>query len=975
MFASKQNTISTCIGKIVSQIEIIFVIDTTGSMGSYIEAMKKSISIMLLMLQVMTLNCLKVSIFSYKDYCDSPMPVWSCIHGTFDELTNFVSSLTASGGGDTPEATKTAMWQVINLLRFTGNGPSTLVVWMTDAPPHCLFSREINYEKEKRAHLNSTNDFDLCEIYRAFEMTGAMMVTVIPDNIATRDRKVVNIMSGFGNIITPKNNVTNIVDIIMSYILALMGENTDKISLIHKHDCGNYKDENDTSFSTFIHDLHPAIQIQLNKCDTWTSLNDILIHLKTDTSFREVCTNIISNVVSIDPMMISTHPIFGKIWRTLCCFREDENVIQLKILISQVANKNTSFREFLDKSYDQKQEIKDILNKYISTEYYILDDITHDLKLTNQEARSILTAPTPQALSVYTKLLARIQKVNGTMQINAEGIPLGIPCNVPVNILFTHLPHLVLPGFKVTTWGSTLIAVIAILSNNPLLSSLAKEYLGSVKGKWLHIDNIKTYPELMNPDVIRLVLRIKEFLTMEEIDFFMMFNNANIVKNSRNAHITLKIPNILTIANEVNEDLMKCNNCLQSRSFTLMGKHDPKTNEVTCGLCLCPEDINYGKSFPGPTDSKVHMTTCKKCIRRYQIVDFKSLNCGPVCHDCRSGNLDNCNTLVCSKCCAKYVSYIPLSEGNVFTCRQCKDCPDSSTVERTATLAELVRQNPDLSVIFNIPSDGISMLFDTHNQKSLFDIATDQQQLLLIKTKEPQPFTGELTFGKQTVVNSVDVVKNIVEILHSTIQRSECALCYEKVPYENLHLSCGNSSSCNYQICNSCATSWYNVNSPGNIYAHSAATCAFCRNVPLDTVMKRFNKPQARLAGRKTFNPLASKIYGWCRCCFKVKDYADRECAVDVPNLNGTFCCNECRSVLELKRSDSNQITHMKQCPSCKIDTIHVGGCWHMTCPCNTHWCWKCNESFAEDNIYSHMWTEHNSIGLCAIERIDDEYD
>ena len=31
------------------------------------------------------------------------------------------------------------------------------------------------------------------------------------------------------------------------------------------------------------------------------------------------------------------------------------------------------------------------------------------------------------------------------------------------------------------------------------------------------------------------------------------------------------------------------------------------------------------------------------------------------------------------------------------------------------------------------------------------------------------------------------------------------------------------------------------------------------------------------------------------------------------------------------------------------------GGCNHITCHCNTHWCWTCNTAHPRATIYDHM--------------------
>ncbi|KAJ7659801.1 hypothetical protein DFH06DRAFT_1326824 [Mycena polygramma] len=48
-----------------------------------------------------------------------------------------------------------------------------------------------------------------------------------------------------------------------------------------------------------------------------------------------------------------------------------------------------------------------------------------------------------------------------------------------------------------------------------------------------------------------------------------------------------------------------------------------------------------------------------------------------------------------------------------------------------------------------------------------------------------------------------------------------------------------------------------------------------------------------------------------------------------------------------------------KNCPRCKIPVERDGGCYHITCLCGTHICWKCLGTFPADEIYDHILQTH----------------
>jgi hypothetical protein len=72
------------------------------------------------------------------------------------------------------------------------------------------------------------------------------------------------------------------------------------------------------------------------------------------------------------------------------------------------------------------------------------------------------------------------------------------------------------------------------------------------------------------------------------------------------------------------------------------------------------------------------------------------------------------------------------------------------------------------------------------------------------------------------------------------------------------------------------------------------------------------------------------------------------------------FVCDTCREN-HLKAAD-DYVAVTKTCPNCKNAVEKDGGCNHITCTCNAHWCWKCGSGadsngipFTEYSIYGHI--------------------
>lgn len=125
-----------------TSLDLVFVIDTTGSMGSYIDAVKSAATDILDAVRT-SVPDFRVSIVTYKDLDDG-------IHGgagdyqsrtdlaftnDTDDFTTALDALTASGGGDTPESVYAGLSRAIGS-DWRGGSVTKVVILMGDAVPH-----------------------------------------------------------------------------------------------------------------------------------------------------------------------------------------------------------------------------------------------------------------------------------------------------------------------------------------------------------------------------------------------------------------------------------------------------------------------------------------------------------------------------------------------------------------------------------------------------------------------------------------------------------------------------------------------------------------------------------------------------------------------------------------------------------------------------------------------------------------------
>ncbi|GHJ84119.1 hypothetical protein NliqN6_0521 [Naganishia liquefaciens] len=125
-------------------IDLVFIQDATGSMGSYIASATKNIEEICNQIvthgQLERPDDLRIAIVAYRDhppqdrtYLTKTLPFTSSIQ----EISSFLHDLSASGGGDGPEAVTAALQVTLHELAWRTYSTKTVVL-VADAPPHGL---------------------------------------------------------------------------------------------------------------------------------------------------------------------------------------------------------------------------------------------------------------------------------------------------------------------------------------------------------------------------------------------------------------------------------------------------------------------------------------------------------------------------------------------------------------------------------------------------------------------------------------------------------------------------------------------------------------------------------------------------------------------------------------------------------------------------------------------------------------------
>ncbi|KPL55093.1 vWA domain-containing protein [Prosthecomicrobium hirschii] len=130
-----------------SRIEVVFVLDTTGSMSGLIEGAKKKIWAIADEIRKTNPNAdLRIGLVGYRDrgdvYVTTKTELSNDIHAVYGQLIQFQ----AGGGGDWPESVNEALHVAVTKMGWSETGESRRIVFLVgDAPPHMDYAQDIPF--------------------------------------------------------------------------------------------------------------------------------------------------------------------------------------------------------------------------------------------------------------------------------------------------------------------------------------------------------------------------------------------------------------------------------------------------------------------------------------------------------------------------------------------------------------------------------------------------------------------------------------------------------------------------------------------------------------------------------------------------------------------------------------------------------------------------------------------------------------
>ena len=128
-------------------IDVVFVLDTTGSMSGLIETAKEKIwAIATTMTSAQQTPSIRIGLVGYRDRGDAYVTRVIDLSDDLDSVYASLMDFQAQGGGDGPESVNKALYDAVHGVSWSQDPGAYQVVFLVgDAPPHMDYQDEVQY--------------------------------------------------------------------------------------------------------------------------------------------------------------------------------------------------------------------------------------------------------------------------------------------------------------------------------------------------------------------------------------------------------------------------------------------------------------------------------------------------------------------------------------------------------------------------------------------------------------------------------------------------------------------------------------------------------------------------------------------------------------------------------------------------------------------------------------------------------------
>jgi Mg-chelatase subunit ChlD len=124
-------------------LDVVFILDTTGSMSEEIKSVKATLNTVLAKLD--TSVQIRVGLVEYKDKEDTFVTKTYALTSDVKSLSASIAQLSAAGGGDTPEDVDSGLAVAVAQMQWNEKAVARLAFLIADAPPHLDYADSTSY--------------------------------------------------------------------------------------------------------------------------------------------------------------------------------------------------------------------------------------------------------------------------------------------------------------------------------------------------------------------------------------------------------------------------------------------------------------------------------------------------------------------------------------------------------------------------------------------------------------------------------------------------------------------------------------------------------------------------------------------------------------------------------------------------------------------------------------------------------------
>lgn len=130
-------------------IEVVFVLDTTGSMSGLIAAAREKIwAISNTLATCKPSPNIKMGLIGYRDRSDAYVTKFTNLTDDLDAVYNELMAFSAGGGGDGPESVNQALYEAVTKISWNKDDKTYRVIFLVgDSPPHMDYKDDVKYPR------------------------------------------------------------------------------------------------------------------------------------------------------------------------------------------------------------------------------------------------------------------------------------------------------------------------------------------------------------------------------------------------------------------------------------------------------------------------------------------------------------------------------------------------------------------------------------------------------------------------------------------------------------------------------------------------------------------------------------------------------------------------------------------------------------------------------------------------------------